>query len=105
MYECVIFDKRFVDNTDELDSGAILRGSWKPSFQECILKGKISAFYWPLLNQPLNLLYLLCTAILSHIRSIDIDNKEDGRTLMQFLDALKSEFKVSVMRNPQCWIE
>lgn len=32
--------------------------------------------------------------ILSHIRNIDIDQKEDGKTQLQLLDAYKNEFKV-----------
>lgn len=39
IYECIIFDKRFVENSHEF-AGALLHGSWKPSFQEYILKGK-----------------------------------------------------------------
>lgn len=42
LYECVIFDKKYMDNADELRSGAKVQGSWKPSFKECILKGKNS---------------------------------------------------------------
>lgn len=37
-YECVIFDKKLIENSDELET--IIRGTWKPSYQECILKSK-----------------------------------------------------------------
>lgn len=35
VYECVIFDKKFVPTKDK----ELVRGSWKPAYQEQILKG------------------------------------------------------------------
>lgn len=40
-YECVIFDKKLVENADQLESGAMIRGTWKPAYQECILKSEL----------------------------------------------------------------
>lgn len=35
-----------------------------------------------------------CVVILSNIRNIDIEGKEDGKTLFQLLDAFRNECKV-----------
>lgn len=41
---------------------------------------------------------LLFSVILQHIRNVDIENKGDAKTTFQYLEALKSEFKVNINR-------
>lgn len=40
---------------------------------------------------------IFLVVILSNIRNIDIDAKEDGKTLLQLLDAFRNECKVCII--------
>lgn len=105
-YECVIFDKRFVQHAN--DDTEITQGTWKMSHQEAIIKSttsywlissfeKRSKFYYNyVLRVKCNshFVFLPNAAIFQYVRGTDAEAKEDGKTLIKMLDAMKSEFKV-----------
>lgn len=104
MYEGVIVDSVTEQNVKirENDTRRDVY-SWKAPFQEAILKSKYrnqSSIVYPLSyncncvfrsTPPSNVFH---TVILSHIRNTDIVGKEDGKTLLQLLDAFRNECKV-----------
>lgn len=71
-YECVIFDKKFVHHKVKEDTEQT-EGSWKPPYQELILK----------------IIHAHCKNKYS-----EEEIQEDSKIHMQYLDAIKNEYKV-----------
>lgn len=98
MYEGVVIDRETEKNVKLRDNDTQRDVySWKPPYQEAILKSKKSIF----LEQHMCLSDYKCmfssifrVVILSNIRNIDIEGKEDGKVLLQLLDAFRNECKV-----------
>lgn len=101
-YECVIFDKEFVPTNDK----AAVRGSWKPAYQELILKGShipFAAFaaHSPHTHTQSDICTFADLQATAKLRRADETILSDSKVHLKLLDALKNEFK----EYSQLWVE